>query len=275
MSNQVSISLEEFLKESLSLAEAAKKGGAIIRVIGGFAIYMHSDHSQECRDLQQSLNRLGGDRPAFTDLDVAAYGSQWKQVTEFLEKVMRFVPNRMINAVYGRDRLVYNHPVHQYQVDVFLDKLDFSHTILFGKLGSGRLEIDYPTLNLADLMLEKLQIHQLNKKDMIDMLVLLLGHEVGTAQLPQVVDGKHIARTLSQDWGFWYDATTNLKKTSDLTTTLFNEGKVTREAFEKISSRISALLTMIDAEQKSKNWLKRAKDGTRKTWYREVSDLSV
>lgn len=271
----MSISLEEFLKESLSLAEEANKRGVTIRVIGGFAIYMHSDHSEECRYLQQSLNRLGGYRPAFTDLDIAAYGSQWKQVTELLEKVMRFVPNRMINAVYGSDRLVYSHPIHQYQVDVFLDKLDFSHTISFGKLGGGRLEIDHPTLNLADLMLEKLQINQLNRKDMIDMLVLLLGHDVGSVQSPQVVDGKHIARTLAQDWGFWYDATSNLKKTSDLAISLFNEGKITSEAFERIGSRIRTLLTMIDVEEKSKNWLKRAKDGTRKIWYREVSDLSV
>jgi hypothetical protein len=257
------------------LIEQARAKGVVLRILGGFAIYIHLDHNFQCRHLQLSLDRLGTNQSPFTDLDLVAYSSQWKEVTRILEKDLGFKPNRMINAVYGANRLVYNEPRNLYQVDVFFDKLEFSHTIVFGKKGEGRLELDFPTLSLADLLLEKLQIHQINRKDLIDILVLLLGHDVGPAQSTQIINGSYVASALSEDWGFWYDATNNLKLTQEFASQLVNEKKLSEESVKILDSRINKLRFFIDTRHKSKNWYKRSKDGTKKKWYKEVSELSV
>jgi hypothetical protein len=269
----VRISEEEFLKEALRVVEEAKQRGVVLRILGGFAMYIHSEN-ESSRTLQKTLGRLGEGKPTFTDLDLGGYSSQWKQIKGTLENVLHFEPDRMINALYGHSRLVYAHRVHRYPIDVFLDRLEFSHTVSFGSLDKNpRLNLDYPTLNLADLMLEKLQIHQINKKDLIDMLVLLLEHDIGTAAAPQIVDGGYISRTLAEDWGFWHDATNNLNLTKELGRSVATEGKLSADSWELIRIRIEKLREMIDAQEKSKNWKVREKVGTKKPWFREVSDL--
>ena len=271
----VRISDEEFLKESLNVVEEAKKRGVVLRILGGFGVFVHADHSEEARALQRNLGRLGAGGPTFTDLDLGGYAGQWKNIKNVLEGVLHLEPDRMVNALYGNVRLVYSHPVYHYPVDVFLDKLEFSHTVPFGQYGkNGRLELDYPTLDLADIVLEKLQIHQLNRKDMIDIMCLLLSHDVKPATEPQVVDGGYIARMLAEDWGFWYDATNNLKLTHDLGLSLKAEGKISESSWTVIDGRINLLRSMIDSQEKSKNWKKREKDGTKKAWFKEVSDLA-
>src|SRR5579875_803800 len=143
----VAISDEEFLRESLSLVESAKKEGVVLRILGGFAVYIHSN--DECRRLQKKLGRLGEGKPSFTDLDLAGYNKQWKEINRFFSNSIRYPADRETNALYGGRRLVFFHPKYRYPVDVFIDKLEFSHTIDFGKPGKdGRLELDYPTLNL-------------------------------------------------------------------------------------------------------------------------------
>jgi hypothetical protein len=272
--SQVKISDEEFLKESLRIVDEAKSRGVVLRILGGFAVFIHSDHSEEARQIQHNLGRLGAGGPTFTDLDLGGYARQWKNIKAVLEGVLKLEPDRMTNAIYGNVRLIYTHPVYHYPVDIFIDKLEFSHTVPFvDNKKTGRLELDYPTISLADIVLEKLQIHQLNRKDMIDVMALLYGHEVGSAQTPQVVDGGYIARMLSDDWGFWYDATNNLKLTEDLASSLFAEGRIPENQLNVIKSRIQSLRNLIDSQEKTKNWKKREKDGTKKAWYREVSDL--
>ncbi|MEI6308399.1 MAG: hypothetical protein WCP58_02000 [bacterium] len=64
-------------------------------------------------------------------------------------------------------------------MDVFYARLNFSHPVEFGRIpGKGRLELDFPTIALADIVLEKLQIHFINKKDLIDLILLFCGHEL-------------------------------------------------------------------------------------------------
>jgi hypothetical protein len=55
---------------------------------------------------------------------------------------------------------------------VFYEKLAFSHVINW----SGRLEADKPSIPLAEMLLEKMQIVKINEKDVIDTIMLLLEH---------------------------------------------------------------------------------------------------
>ena len=55
-----------------------------------------------------------------------------------------------------------------------MDKLDFCHPIPW----KSRLEVDTPTIPLAELVLEKMQIVKINEKDIIDTIMLLREHAI-------------------------------------------------------------------------------------------------
>jgi hypothetical protein len=245
-----------------------------LRILGALAVYIHSLDKPECINAFKSLGRLGEGKPVFTDLDLIGYGKQRKEIIKLFEDELKFRPEPMINALFGDKRLIFYHPQGKYHVDVFLNKLEFSHDVNFGdKPGSGRLELDYPTITLADIVLEKLQIHYINLKDLVDLIILFMGHELSEEGGKDVIDGGYIAKILSDDWGFWYDATTNLEKTKELAKTLREKGKLSDEHMRIVMERIDKLRRIIDATQKTKNWQKRAKIGTNKPWYREVEEM--
>ena len=80
---------------------------------------------------------------------------------------------------------MFRHPDGLFDVDVFYDLLSFSHEVWFRDSVDGdRLELDFPTIPLADIVLEKLQIHRINRKDLVDLFMLLSGHEILPAAGP-------------------------------------------------------------------------------------------
>ena len=266
---------EEFLKEAIGIVEKAQSRDLYLRLIGALAVYAHSLDDPNAITAFKSLGRLGGGNPAFTDLDLVLYNKQRKGVIKLLEE-MKFKPNNTLNWMFGGGRLVYYHPDGKFMVDLFLDKLEFSHDVVFTqKNGAGRLELDYPTIPLEDIVLEKLQIHHINRKDVVDLIVLFLGHDVSGGAGKNVIDGGYISRTLSEDWGFWYDATKNLSNVTALAQELAgpNSGLQVEQA-SKVKERVDGLLKMVDAQPKTKNWEKREKTGTNKPWYREVDEVS-
>ncbi len=264
---------EEFIKEAVDIVTRAQKRNTIIRILGGCAIYIHSQHIPEAMQLYDKIKRFGEGKPIFTDLDLIAYSKQRKEVMDYFEKELKFKFDPSMR-IYMIKRLIYFHPKGYYDVDVFFDKLEYSHDVVFGsKPGKGRLELDFPTISLADLVLEKLQIHQINLKDLIDLIVLFFGHEVGSTAKKEVIDGSYVAKILADDWGFWYDATSNLKKVKKAAKNFKEEGKLTEEEYSTVIKRVDKLMKMIEAEPKTRKWRKRAKAGTSKPWYREVEEV--
>jgi hypothetical protein len=59
--------------------------------------------------------------------------------------------------------------------DIFFDRLDFCHVLQL----RDRLDVDDMTIPLAELFLEKMQIFQINEKDIVDTLMLMVEHPVG------------------------------------------------------------------------------------------------
>jgi hypothetical protein len=167
--------------------------------------------------------------------------------------------------MHGDIRHIYLDTMHKRIVDVFFDKLSFCHTIDF----RNRLELDSPTLPLADLFLGKMQIATINEKDLKDVVVLLAEHEIGDAE-KDTVNGKYIAKLLAADWGFWYTVTTNLKR---LGSYVENDKRVSHEVQETVKNRIDALLSRLKGEPKTTGWKLRAKIGTKKKWYNEVEEV--
>jgi len=130
------------------------------------------------------------------------------------------------------------------------------------------------TLPLADLVLEKLQIHEINEKDLKDLLLLFAANSIGSNEGESVISGKYIASLLSDDWEFWYEAKLNLEKLRSFLNAYVDEKRVDAQVGTTILTRIEQLTRLVDEEPKSKDWQKRSKAGSQKKWWRDVEERS-
>ncbi len=264
----------EFCAQSVDLVKRAQEAHIPLRILGAMAVFLHVGHRPETLARYRALERLGPGKPLFTDLDVIGYGDRQKDTARFFEDTLHFAPDFHVNALFSGRRNVFRHPDGAFDVDVFYDLLSFSHDVRFRDSVDGdRLELDFPTISLADLVLEKLQIHHINRKDLVDLFIVLSAHEIASSAEADRVDGMHIARTLSQDWGFEYDARSNLHKVQGLAIHLVGEGRATGEEESRVAAAVDRLVKLIDAEPKTKEWHKRAKKGTSKPWFNEVDEI--
>ncbi|MFW9831182.1 MAG: hypothetical protein ACFFD8_05360 [Candidatus Thorarchaeota archaeon] len=261
---------KEFLREATNIVDQAEENGVIIRILGALAIRMQTPHKI---NLHKTLDRLGEGHMSFTDIDLIGPKSQRRQIENFFQRTLGFNVDRYA-LLAAKDRYIYHHPEKPYYVDVFLDCLDFSHTIEFARKNDfHRLLLDKPTITLADLILEKTQIHDINEKDIKDLITLFAGHDVGTSDKdPKTINEAYIAEILSTNWGFWYDATTNLRLVRDFVQKYCEEGLIEKDECNTVVHRVEELLKTIDNQPKAKAWEKRAKKGTKKQWWKDVEE---
>ncbi|MFQ6125947.1 MAG: hypothetical protein ACE5R6_15270 [Candidatus Heimdallarchaeota archaeon] len=260
-----------FLDDANRIVNEAQNKDIIIRVVGSVAIRMHC---MDFADMHIRLARLGEIKRSFVDLDFVSYSKQRKQIEPFFANEIKYIPDRHINAYFGYKRLLFYHPQGYYHTDIIFDKLEFSHDIFFGnKPGEGRLEVDTHTIPLAELILHKLQIHDINEKDFKDMIVLLRAHEIDDRDEKEIINAKYIAKILANDWGFWYDAKANLEHTKPFAGKYLTQQKIDQIDYNVVIKKIDILLDYIEQEPKSKKWMKRAKTGIKKPWWRHVEEV--
>jgi len=266
------ISDELLIQEGEKIVRLAERQGVILRLIGALAVRLHSE---EFSGLHKKMDRLGnGGKYSFTDIDFVAYSNQRKNVLSLFEKKLKYEPDNYVMALFGKSRCIYYNPQEHYHVDIFFDKLEFSHDIFFGsKPGKGRLELDNPTITVSDLFLEKAQIHEINEKDIKDLIVLLRAHDIGEEDKQQIINAKYISNILADDWGFWYDAKLNLNKVNLFANQYHKKGLLSAEDLMDVKNKIDVLLKIIDEAPKTKKWVKRAKKGTNKCWWRKVEEV--
>jgi hypothetical protein len=259
----------EFIKEALDIVSKAKEKGIVLRVIGSLAIRLYAGEDQVAISIHKK--RFDDPEHVFTDLDLVGYGKQRGSIEKFFAE-LQYQPDRMINRLFGDRRMIYYHPKGYFSIDIFINKLEFSHDVRFGeKPGEGRLELSYPAITPTDIVLEKLQIHQINKKDIVDLIVLFSLKEVGNDE--KSINGSYIAKILAQDWGFWYDATNNLQSVKQISKDMLEKQNATEAIVKTVIERVDNLLQVIEKEPKTKDWIKRSQVGVKKPWYREVSDI--
>nr|MDO8078517.1 hypothetical protein [Candidatus Freyarchaeota archaeon] len=249
---------EIFFEEGKRLVDLANERKLTIRLLGGVAIRLHTKNVE---GFAKKLGRLGVEGgQEFTDLDFMAYKKQRDKIKEFLTSIGYIKRVTTISSAVS-ERQIYYHPKGWFHVDVFYDKLKMNHDIDFRK----RLEIDYPTISVTDMLLEKMQIVKIAEKDIKDTCVLIRAHEVGEKE-EECINAKYIAQLLSNDWGFWYTVTTNLKGVKELAPDYGVEGQDLKD----ITSKIDKILEYIDAEKKGMKWKSRSIVGSKKAWYRPV-----
>lgn len=258
------------MNDARRIVEAATQKGIHLRLLGAVAIRLNSSNHA---DLFLRLNRLNAENK-FTDIDLAAYSKERGQVRKLLQE-LGFAVNQHALMMHGNSRMIFESAQKGYSIDVFFDGLRFSHNIEFGRgPNEGRLALHPLTLPAADLVLEKLQIHEINEKDLKDLVLLFAANSIGNSEGETVINGKHIASILSNDWEFWHEAKLNLDRLQKFLANYADERKVDAQAATTIRIRIEELTRMIDEEPKSKDWQKRSKTGPQKKWWKDVEERS-
>jgi hypothetical protein len=250
---------ETYLEEARRLTDEAQKQGVVLRVMGPIALHFYFP---DYVDLYRRMERLG--ERVFTDIDYASYGKCRGKAVPFFEK-QGYALEKRAAMISGNTRHIYfggRVPM----IDVFFDQLAYNHPIDY----RGRLEAHPHCVSLADLLLQKLQIVQINDKDLKDAMLLLLAAQIGEAD-HGMINAKYVAQRMSDDWGFYYTSTTNLGKVK---TAVEGVSALTDQHRTVIREKADQILKVLEAVPKSGKWKGREKTGTKKPWYNEVSDWS-
>ena len=236
--------LEDPIAEAGRIAEAAKSKKLGLKLLGGAGIHIHSPSAHK-----PPLKRKYG------DLDYAMAKRDRKAALDFFPE-LGYEANERFNLMQGDRRLYFFDPDNGRQVDVFIDVFRMSHVIDL----RGRLDHDGPCASPSDLLLSKLQIYEMNRKDLVDLVALLLDHPVDAGWGDEVIDAGYVARVAADDWGMYRTLQVNTEK---LRATL-PELDVDRDL---VTARLDQLWSAVEAQPKPLKWRLRAQVGDRMQWY--------
>lgn len=234
--------IADIKEEARRIIETAQTTGVVLRLLGGLAIYLQCPSTRTDERLLRS----------YGDMDFVTLG-KWSAKTKALFTNLGYTGNKTFNALQGHQRLLFFDEQHERHIDIFIDRMHMCHNIDF----RSRLQMDESTISLSDLLLTKLQIVEVNEKDMKDSIALFVDHEVSDSN--QDINSSYIASLTSGDWGLYKTLTLNLAKV---------------QAFAKdynfpdvVADRIDTLTTAIETRSKSMGWKARALVGERVRWY--------
>jgi hypothetical protein len=237
--------LQDIVAEGGRLLGIASQEGVPLRLLGGVAVRLKAPEVppslvREYKDIDFAVTKKGGG------------------AADRLLRAAGYEPHVAFNAMHARERGLYYDEANGRQVDLFIDAFRMCHEIPLGK----RLEVETDTVPLAELMLTKLQIVEVNEKDIRDTVLLFHGHPIADHD-NGAVNGAQIAALCADDWGLWRTITANLERCHGHV----GDYELPAEDRARIESRFDELLQRIEAEPKSRGWRRRAKVGERKRWY--------
>ena len=246
--------LPELEDEMYRLIREAQAQDIFLRVLGGLAIKIHSPHANH-RALERS----------YPDIDFVTDKESAKKLVDFLP-TMGYIPNKTFNTLSGDRRQLYYDEEYGRQIDVFIGDFTMCHTLPL----ADRLELEPVTLPLAELFLSKAQIVHLNRKDVLDLLALILDHEAAPRD-EESINTDYIAELCAHDWGLY----TTVSMTIEKLRAFLDNGEVELEDSEKqtINRRLTAIQQAMDAAPKTMGWKMRDRIGTRVRWYEEVEEV--
>lgn len=233
-------------QEALRVLEEAERRGVALKLLGGLAFCLRCPSART-----PALSRNYG------DMDVVGHEKESKGIRSLFLS-LGYTGRERFNALQGQRRLIFEDLEKGIRADIFLDVFEMCHRFDFSK----RLGLDRYTLSVADLLVTKLQIVEINDKDVKDILALLLDYDVGDADGP-LINGGYIANLCGSDWGIYKTFTMNLEKLS----ILVKESGLLQPEQSLVRDRIGRLLVKIMDEPKTMGWKMRARVGERVRWY--------
>jgi hypothetical protein len=241
--------LADVVAEGRRLVESAPD--VRIRLLGGVGVAVH-DH----RPVPAALQR------GYGDLDVVVPPKSARPTTAAMTAA-GYVPNERFNAVHGAQRMLFYDTENKRQVDVFVGVFAMCHRLDL----SDRLDQHPLSLDAADLLLTKLQIHEINRKDLVDAVRLLLTHE--NADTAGGGDGRANAMSLGRlrsitagDWGWYTTVTDNLRLVRAAASDLLEPADA-----RVVEARSDEIEDALRAAPKSMRWKARSVVGRKTPWY--------
>jgi hypothetical protein len=245
--------LGDIRDEAARLAGAALDAGLSARLIGGLAFWLR------CPSVRQ-----GPYARAYNDMDFAITSAASAKFKALLA-AHGYVPDSFFNGLHGATRLYYAAPDGRWSVDVVIDELVMSHRLDL----RGRLAQPAPSIPLADLLLTKLQVWEINRKDLGDALCLLADHALSEHENDvEAISVPRLCAVLGADWGFHHTAERNLGKLAEL----WAETPVPGAPHDAAMS-MAALQRTLEEAPKTRGWRLRARIGERKRWYETPEEV--
>jgi hypothetical protein len=241
--------------EAERLTEAALTAKLGLRLMGGLAVWL----------LSPSV-RMPPFARDYGDLDFAVRQRDSRAVTPFLQ-LQGYLPERLFNSIHGAQRLNFSRPDGLWTIDVVVDALRMSHQIDL----RGRLEPGLATIGLADLLLTKLQVWEINAKDLGDITCLLADLPISAEGVPanaDAIDRSRILALTGRDWGLSHTLERNLRDVAAFARERRPEGA----RFDP-AEQAEALLAAIVAGPKSLGWRARGQIGERVRWYETPEEV--
>lgn len=235
--------LADIIEEARRLIAAAQGDRITLKLAGGLGIYFHAPSAREA-----PLRR------PYRDLDFVSPSSQRAAVHAFFER-SGYEPDTPFNTLQGLHRLRFLDRERHREVDLFFDRVRMCHTLDL----RDRLNLPEGVLAPADLLLTKMQIVELNVKDLTDVAALLLDHPLGEGD-GDVINAAYIAALLARDWGLYRTVQLNIERLHAALLQLLLPA-------EPAISRLHALWQAVEAHPKSPMWRLRARIGDRLRWY--------
>ena len=235
------------MSEARRLIDLAGDRGIVLRLLGGLAIGLLTPQlPPRTREGQ--------------DLDFGSVRSSRRALTEMLSDE-GYVGDRNFNALYGDKQLYFTHAESGLAIDVMIDRLHMCHTVEFAE----RATVMPYTLSPTDLLLSKLQIVELNAKDLDDCLRLLVSFELDESDAPDVIELGVIGALVGEDWGWWKTISLNLERIH----AALADGSVPVPEGGRLdpAGALQALSDTLERAPKSRRWKLRDRVGERKRWY--------
>jgi hypothetical protein len=234
------------VSEATRLLEAATRERLPLRVLGGVAIAILARQS-----LPKPLQRT------YADIDLVVKRNDGPRARTFLV-ALGYEPDRSFNSLHGSRRLLFYDLANSRRLDVFVGVFKMCHELDL----ESRLELVPLTLAPADLLLTKLQIVELNQKDMVDIVSLFHVCGVGDVARPDAIDLPRLAVVTGGDWGWYTTVSDNLARVAPAAAQLLIEDDAA-----VVASRVEVIRQAIERAPKSLAWKLRARVGRRLQWY--------
>jgi hypothetical protein len=233
----------------------AQKQNIFLRLIGGLAFKVHCPHAAH-----RALERQ------YPDIDFVTNKESARQLMDFLPG-MGYTPNKTLNTLSGDRRQLYYDEPRGRQIDIFIGDFEMCHKL---PMADRVLHVEPLTIPMAELFLSKAQIVELNRKDALDLLALLLDHEAGHAD-QETINVDVIGDLCAKDWGLYTTISLSIQKLADL----IGQGdfELDETQVETIQARLARIKEAMDNAPKTAAWRLRAKVGTRVRWYSEVEEV--
>ncbi|MBI5351392.1 MAG: nucleotidyltransferase family protein [Chloroflexi bacterium] len=244
---------QEMLAEMNRLVSAAEAKNIQVRAIGGLAVRLHDKfgHPLFVRE--------------FADLDVVVAKKQRREFEVFMPEA-GYSPDKQFNILNGSERQIYNDEKRGLKVDVFVGDFVMCHKIPL----ENRLKADPVTIPLAELLLSKAQILELNRKDALDISSILFNNETGNDD--SSINLHVIAQLCSAEWGLFKTVSINLERVIAI---IGQESAMTQAERDLVINRAQSILKTFEAMPKPIAWQLRDRVGTRVKWYIEVEEVDL